>query len=266
MIENLGFGCASLTNIGNVKLIYKLLDEAFELGITHYDTAALYGKGYSEILLGNFIRNKRNRVTITTKFSYHPNLYHTNRAFLNPLLALNAIKNNLGKSSSLDLNHVNKVPQPYKPRVISEFEVERSFLQSLKNLQTSYIDFFLLHEALPSFLSEDALQYLLKLKQSGYVHKIGIASNIHFIKDLKNTDIEIWDILQYEGYNKEMKNFVMNKFLDKVHFHHSILKEASLEEDKANLIKEALRSNLDGKVIFATRKSERLINTVNCIA
>ena len=45
------------------------LDRAYELGITHYDTASGYGGGHSERLVGQFIRDKRDSIFLASKQS-----------------------------------------------------------------------------------------------------------------------------------------------------------------------------------------------------
>jgi aryl-alcohol dehydrogenase-like predicted oxidoreductase len=46
----------------------RAIHRALELGITLFDTAAVYGAGHSERVLGQALANKRERVTIATKF------------------------------------------------------------------------------------------------------------------------------------------------------------------------------------------------------
>jgi len=48
----------------------RALRRAFELGVTFFDTAANYGAGHSERLLGQAFRHHRDEVVIATKFGY----------------------------------------------------------------------------------------------------------------------------------------------------------------------------------------------------
>lgn len=48
----------------------RALGRAFELGVTFFDTAANYGAGRSERLLGQAFRGRRDAVVIATKFGY----------------------------------------------------------------------------------------------------------------------------------------------------------------------------------------------------
>ncbi len=48
----------------------RAIHRAMELGITFFDTAANYGAGHSERLLGQAIKGRRDRIVIATKFGY----------------------------------------------------------------------------------------------------------------------------------------------------------------------------------------------------
>jgi aryl-alcohol dehydrogenase-like predicted oxidoreductase len=45
----------------------RLLDKAVDLGVTHLDTADIYGMGISEEIIGKFLRTRRPRVTVASK-------------------------------------------------------------------------------------------------------------------------------------------------------------------------------------------------------
>jgi aryl-alcohol dehydrogenase-like predicted oxidoreductase len=49
----------------------RALRRAFELGVTFFDTAANYGAGHSERLLGRAFAGRRAEVVLATKFGYH---------------------------------------------------------------------------------------------------------------------------------------------------------------------------------------------------
>ena len=263
MIENLGFGGASLTSIGDLHKIKDLLNSSFDLGITHYDTAAFYGRGYSEIIFGEFLKDKRYNVTVTTKFGFQRELFYTNKLLLRTLLIANKIKKSHYFTN--EISNDGAILIPNLDRIIRKAEVERSFLQSIKNLNTNYIDYFMLHEALPSSLDDDAMYYLLDLKAKGHILNLGIAANVHLITKLSITDTEAWDVLQYEGNILELKYNVMHKFKNKMHLHHSVLKNAPEDTTKEKLILDALKYNNMGKVIFSTRKKKRLLDNVEYI-
>jgi aryl-alcohol dehydrogenase-like predicted oxidoreductase len=49
----------------------RAIHRALELGVNFFDTAANYGAGHSERLLGKAIHGHRDQVVIATKFGYH---------------------------------------------------------------------------------------------------------------------------------------------------------------------------------------------------
>ena len=49
----------------------KAIEAAFDQGITTFDTAEMYGKGHSERILGQVLKNKRDKVVLATKAAPH---------------------------------------------------------------------------------------------------------------------------------------------------------------------------------------------------
>jgi aryl-alcohol dehydrogenase-like predicted oxidoreductase len=272
-IENsLGFGGASLTSMRSYTHVKELLNNAYSLGIKHFDTSDLYGKGYSELIYGHFLKDKRKDITITTKFGLGQP-FSANQLPISLLLPLNyhlkTIKNTIKKPQLINDTHYT----PVAFRQIDKPYVEACFKVSLNRLKTDYIDYYLLHEGLPHFLTEAAFQYLLDRKKQGQIRYIGLATNILEIKALDTEGVENWDVLQYEGYNVEDVLSVKNKFPDKLHFHHSCLKNRAdlvinnvLEQDKIGyILAQSILNNTYGKVIFSTRNTHYLNANINAI-
>jgi aryl-alcohol dehydrogenase-like predicted oxidoreductase len=268
--SNLGFGGASLTSMKSYNEVKGLLNVAYEAGIRHFDTAVLYGKGYSELILGQFLKDKRQNVTITTKFGLGQSL-ETGGMPIQVLMPLNyhlkKVKNAF-KKPVLSATENPYIPVSY--REIDKKLISKSFYQSLDRLKTDYVDYYLLHEGLPSFLTDEALNFLLDLKRRGRVRFIGIGSNILDIKTLNIEDVKNWDVLQYEGNIVEETQYMMQKFPNKIHFHHSCLKNRdniSLGNINPNdrvgyiLAQNALQ-NPEGKIIFSTRNKTYLENNL----
>src|SRR5579884_3484153 len=67
-----GFGTGGLLRIGSARRRQDTLAAALASGITHFDTAPLYGFGESERALGRFLQRRRSQVTLTTKFGLQP--------------------------------------------------------------------------------------------------------------------------------------------------------------------------------------------------
>ena len=71
MSSVLGLGCMGMSEFYGPRddvQSMQTLERAFELGVTFYDTSDMYGRGHNEELLGKFIKNKRDKVVISTKF------------------------------------------------------------------------------------------------------------------------------------------------------------------------------------------------------
>jgi aryl-alcohol dehydrogenase-like predicted oxidoreductase len=67
----LGLGCMGMSEFyGATDDAQSLatLEAAFDQGVTFYDTADMYGSGHNETLLAQFVRGKRDKLTIATKF------------------------------------------------------------------------------------------------------------------------------------------------------------------------------------------------------
>jgi aryl-alcohol dehydrogenase-like predicted oxidoreductase len=267
IINTLGFGGASLTSMKSYEDVKSLLNHAYDLGIRHYDTAPLYGKGYSELIYGAFLKDKRKEITLATKFGLGE--FSANKLPIQLLLPMNyylkTIKNSFKKTPLFDdLKHT-----PIVYRQINKSEIESSFKASLNRLNTDYIDYYLLHEGLPHFLTDEALYFLLKLKQTGAIRFMGIGTNISDIKQLTIKELEHWDVLQYEGRNQGVALEIRHKFSNKMHFHHSCIKKIdppsinAKNETIGHQLAQAVLNNPDGKVIFSTRHKDYLNTNIN---
>ena len=118
----------------------RLLQEAVEQGITFFDTADTYGKGYGEEILAKALPNRRHDIVIATKFGYDfyddtPRIGHQER------------------------------PQKFEPQFI-RYACE----QSLKRLRTDYIDLYQLHNPrLETIEKDEVFETLEELVQEGKI-------------------------------------------------------------------------------------------------
>src|ERR1700754_3887319 len=68
-----GLGCMALTGIyGHItrEVAIEIVWQALDMGVTHFDTAELYGPFINEELLADALGQRPNRVEIATKFGY----------------------------------------------------------------------------------------------------------------------------------------------------------------------------------------------------
>ncbi|HYD68526.1 aldo/keto reductase [Azospirillum sp.] len=70
-VSAIGLGCMGMSEFyGPTDDAQSLatLERALELGVTHFDTADMYGSGHNERLLAGFLAGKRERAVVATKF------------------------------------------------------------------------------------------------------------------------------------------------------------------------------------------------------
>ncbi|PZE82420.1 aldo/keto reductase [Curtobacterium sp. MCBD17_032] len=110
---------------------------AHDLGVTHFDTAELYGWGTGERLLGAALAPVRDEVTIATKFGFTPDTYAPNS----------------------QLDHIREVVDA-----------------SLRNLETDSIDLLYQHVHDPQVPIEDVVGVMQEFVQTGKVRYLGLSN------------------------------------------------------------------------------------------
>ena len=74
-MSELGFGCMGLSHgygpATNENEAIALIQQAYEWGITFFDTAEVYGQGANERLVKKALHDVRDKVIITIKFGFH---------------------------------------------------------------------------------------------------------------------------------------------------------------------------------------------------
>ena len=124
-----------------------MLHEALELGITTFDAADTYGNGRSEEQLAKAFAHRRGDVVYATKFGY--DWYH-----------------HAGERKGQ-----NEIEQDFSPEFV-RFALE----QSLKRLQTDYVDVWQMHNARMEQVEDGTLIELLeRFKAEGKIRTWGVA-------------------------------------------------------------------------------------------
>ena len=151
VLSEVGFGVWSVaTNWWGVKDPdegAKLLQKAFDMGVTFYDTADTYGSGLGETIMPQALGAHRNEIIIGTKFGYEWETHAGERT-----------------------GH-KELPQNWTPEFI-----RAACDASLKRLHTDHIDLYQLHNPRLSALQEDAIfETLERLKEQGKIRWYGAA-------------------------------------------------------------------------------------------
>ncbi|WP_413527753.1 aldo/keto reductase [Rahnella inusitata] len=171
MVSALGLGCMGMSDFYTTGLDEKeslaTLERALEIGVTMLDTADVYGPHTNEELLGRFLKGRRNKVFLATKFGIvrdpaNPHARGTN-------------------------GHPDYVRQ--------------SVEGSLKRLGTDVIDLYYQHRPDPSVPVEDTVGALADLVREGKIRYIGLsevsvstlerANTVHPITALQ-TEYSLW--------------------------------------------------------------------------
>lgn len=145
-VSRLGFGCGGLSGILNAPLSHEdgaaILKEAFNKGITFFDTADIYGQaGDNEIMIGKALKElPREQVQIASKFGvYMPD--------------------------GMSQVHVKGSPE----------YVRKCIEASLTRLDVDYIDLYYQHRVDTSVPIEETMGELKKLVEEGKIRYIGLS-------------------------------------------------------------------------------------------
>ena len=149
-VSEMGFGAWTVSTNWWGKITEEegvnLLVKAYDLGVNLFDTADTYGQGYGEEILAKALGARRHELIFATKFGY--DIY----------------------SPFERVGHVER-PQKWTPQFI-RYACE----QSLRRLQTDYIDLYQLHNPrIDTITSDDVFELLEKLITEGKIRHYGVA-------------------------------------------------------------------------------------------
>lgn len=143
-VPPIGLGCMELSHAyGNPppsEVGKEVLQRALDLGITHFDSAALYGFGRNEELVGPFLKPHRDKIVLVSK---------------------------CGMRGENGVRTINARPE----------KLQQDLEGSLKRLQTDVIDLYYLHryDKVTPTPVEDSIGMLSRFVEQGKVREIGIS-------------------------------------------------------------------------------------------
>jgi hypothetical protein len=171
-LAKLGFGTSQLMGRVGRRQSLRLMEVAFAAGIRHFDTAPLYGLGAAEAMVGEFASNKRDDITVVTKFGIRPPT---------PSFWMGIAKG----GARLAVKTLPPLRRLFRRRAqgmtargsFTPEECRESLRSSLQKLRTERIDLFLMHEVLEEQISRDLLETLEDAVQAGRIGRFGIATS-----------------------------------------------------------------------------------------
>lgn len=164
--EGGGYGFGEISESSSIELLH----EAYEKGIRIFDTAPIYGFGLSEQRMGKAFKNMREKVFIVSKSGV---TWHENK----------------------------RVDMSNDPRI-----AEKMLEQSLKDLNSDYIDLYMVHWPDSKVDIRKVIEVYAKAKHQGKIKHIGLCNTN--IGDLEKAfEIERIEVVQSEF------NFFTNNFI-----------------------------------------------------
>lgn len=165
----------------------KMLHEAYDLGITLYDAADTYGNGRSEEQLAKAFAGRRDKVVYATKFGYDFCTHGSERR------------------GQMEL-----------PQDVSPAFIRKALDESLRRMQTDYVDIYQLHNAKMDHVHNDEMWATLEaLKSEGKIRMYGIAlgpaigflyEGVDAIKEHNVGSLQIiWSLLEQYPGNEHIK-------------------------------------------------------------
>lgn len=173
-ISEIAFGCMSmdLSRKDNDELIHAAIDG----GINYFDTADLYDQGKNEEALGRALKGKRSEVIVATKVG-------------NQLRA---------DGSGWDWN-------PSKDYILKAVD------QSLKRLQTDYIDLYQLHGGTIEDPISEVIEAFERLKAEGKIRNYGISSiRPNVIREYVSNSTIVSVMMQYSLLDRRPEEEMLN--------------------------------------------------------
>ena len=167
----------------------RAIHKAIDLGITCVDTAAIYGMGHSESVVGKAIKGRRDQVVIATKCGLRWDLDDGRFFFegLSPQGVLHKIYRNLRPDS-----------------------IRYECHQSLKRLGVETIDLYQCHWPDPTSDLDDTMDMLLSLQKQGKVRAIGMSNfAVEMLQKCMKKGVVTSDQPKYNALDRDIEKDVL---------------------------------------------------------
>ncbi len=175
ILSAVGFGCGTLMQSPSRKERMAVLGSAVDNGITHFDTARMYGLGRAEAELGAFLRTvERERLTVATKFGIDAGgMARRLGRFQGPARAL------LRKAPALRRAVKRQQASAETARVYDAAVAARSLDDSLAALGVDYVDILFVHGPRPhdTVAADELHQFFEHAYQQGKIRAWGVSQD-----------------------------------------------------------------------------------------
>lgn len=153
-----------------------IIHEALNLGINYFDTADLYDKGENERIIGKLLKGKRQEILLATK-----------------------VGNQWRKDGS---------GWDWNP---SKAYIKTAVKESLKRLQTDYIDLYQLHGGTIEDPIDETIEAFEELCQEGCIRYYGISSIRHnVIREYVQRSNMVSNMMQYSLLDRRPEEFALD--------------------------------------------------------
>ncbi|MEN8906799.1 MAG: aldo/keto reductase [Clostridiales bacterium] len=172
---------------------------AIDSGINFIDTAPIYGFGASEKIIGKALKKNRSKIVIASKCGMVWDSEKGDYFFSSDIDSIKSTNGELKIHKYLGKNSIRK-------------EVE----ESLKRLDTDYIDLYQTHWQENTTPIEETMETLLKLKEEGKIRAIGVCNaSIDQLKKYSSigqldSDQEKYSLIDRKLENTNLKHVVEN--------------------------------------------------------
>jgi D-threo-aldose 1-dehydrogenase len=257
----------------------RLLEEAYAQGIRHFDVARMYGLGAAEAELGRFTQSRRDDVVIVTKFGIEA------KGSPGRLARVQGPARSLLARYPALRGYVKRRSQTFHQSHRYDAATARMSLQtSLRELRTDYVDVLLVHDPSPTDAVdvEELRDYLEMARQEGHIRAWGVAGERVPCRELGHAlGGEAVLQLRDDVFSRPtplpdkpvpLITFgVLQPALERIaaHFKADPRRRAGWSQELgvdcaspraivSLLIRDALRANSGGVVLYSTRRPERL--------
>ena len=253
-------GCCSLSANKFKKRAIKILKYAESLGIKEFDTAPLYSKGYSELILGEAFKDNKD-LNVTTKIGN----YDLSKTIIPSSIAIPL--NHFIKKFKLENKNLSKQLSYLKQTTNYDHHFNKQIKSSQKKLNGINIKGILLHEINPYKINDQIIKNLGIFLKSQNIRNLGYAGYMY--PEFFEIEIPKWvKILQlmipYENDIYEEKILYLLEKYSNIEFRFfNIFSGIIPNSYKINYAKRIIKDFPNTKIIFQTTSNERLKENFN---